>query len=68
MIKKLCCSNKIFETSIRLWNNIKEVHKVIQFNPEAWLKEYINMNAKLRTEAQNSFKNDFFKLMKNSVF
>ena len=40
---------------------LKKVHRVIQFNQEAWLKPYIEMNTKLRTE-------DFFKLMINSVF
>ena len=29
---------------------LTEVHKVIQFNQEAWLKPYIDMNAKLRTK------------------
>ena len=47
---------------------IKSVHKVIQFNPKAWLKPYINMNTKLRKEAKNEFEKDLFKLMKNSVF
>ena len=27
---------------------LKKVHKVIQFNQDAWLKEYIDMNTKLR--------------------
>ena len=47
---------------------LKKVHKVIQFNQEAWLKPYIDMNTKLRTEAKNDFEKDFFKLMNNSVF
>ena len=47
---------------------IKKVHKVIQFNQEAWLKEYIDMNTKLRREAKNDSEKDFFKLMNNSVF
>ena len=47
---------------------LKSVHKVIQFNPKAWLKPYINMNTKLRKEAKNEFEKDFFKLMNNSVF
>ena len=29
---------------------LTEIHKVIQFNQEAWLKLYIDMNAKLRTK------------------
>ena len=31
---------------------LKKVHKVIQFNQKAWLKLYIDMNTKLRTEAK----------------
>ena len=46
---------------------LQEVHNVIEFNQEAWLKPYIEMNKKLRTEAKNDFKKDFFKLMNNVV-
>ena len=44
--KKLYCAHKSLKTSI----NTKKVHKVIQFNQEAWLESYINMNTKLRTD------------------
>ena len=47
---------------------LKKVHRVIQFNQEAWLKPYIDMNAKLGKQAKNDFEKDFFKLMNNSVF
>ena len=33
----------------------KKVHGVTQFNQEAWLKAYIEMNIKLRTEAKDGF-------------
>ena len=47
---------------------LKKVHRVIQFNQEAWLIPYIDMNTELRKEANNDFEKDFFKLMNNSIF
>ena len=44
------------------------MHNVIQFNQEAWLKEYIDMNNKLRKQTKNDFQKEFFKLMNNFVF
>ena len=37
-------------------------------NQKAWLKPYIDVNAKLRKEAEKDFEKDFFKIMNNSVF
>ena len=47
---------------------LKKAHNVLQFNQEAWIKPYIDMNIKLRKEAKNDFEKDFFKLMINAVF
>ena len=38
---------------------------MIQFNQEAWSKEHIDMNAKLKTKVKNDFEKFFFKLMNN---
>ena len=43
---------------------LKRVHNVIQFNQKAWLKPYIDMDTKLKTEA----KNYFFNLISKAVF
>ena len=39
---------------------LKKVHRVIQFNQEAWLKEYTDMNTELRKQAKTDFEKDFF--------
>ena len=35
---------------------LKNIHRVIQFNQKAWLKEYIDMNTELRKQAKNDLK------------
>ena len=47
---------------------LKRVHRVVQFNQKAWLKEYTDMNTELRKQAKNDFEKVFFKLMDNSGF
>ena len=47
---------------------LKKVHRVIQFNEEAWLKEYIDVHTELRKQQKKYFEKDFFKLINNSIF
>ena len=56
------------ELYLSLGLRLKIVHRVLQFNEKPWLKKYIDFNTDKRKEAKNSFEEDFFKLMNNSVF
>ena len=38
---------------------LKDANRVIKFNQEAWLKPYIDVNTKLKTEAKNEIEKDF---------
>ena len=41
---------------------------MIKLNQNAWLKQYIDVNADLRKKTKNVFERDLFKLMNNAVF
>ena len=47
---------------------LKKVHRALEFSESPWLKEYIDFNTNMRTQAKNTFEKVFFKLMNNSVF
>ena len=47
---------------------MKKIQRGIKFREEPWMRSYIKLNTRLRTEAKKYFEKDFFKLMNNSVF
>ena len=77
-LKKLVCNlrnKKKYIVHIRSLKQVlnhglklKKIHRIIEFNQEAWLKTYIDMNTELRKIAKNDFEKDFFKLLNNAAF
>ena len=59
---------KVLKQALNHDQYLKNIERVIQFNQKNWLTPYIDMNTKLRKEAENDFEKDFLKLINNSVF
>ena len=66
--KKYVAHISTLKQSLNHGLRFKKIYRVIEFNQEAWLKPYIDMNTELRKLAKNGFEKDIFKLMNNSVF
>ena len=47
---------------------LKKIHRIIEFNQEAWLDPLIDMNTELGKAASNDYEKNLFKLMNNAVF
>ena len=46
---------------------LKNFHRVIKLNQNAWLQPYIDMKTGLRKKAKNDFEKASFKLMNNTI-
>ena len=66
--KKYVVHIKSLKQALNHGLKLKKIHRIIEFNQEAWLKPYIDMNTELRKVAKDDFEKDLFKLMNNAVF
>ena len=66
--KNYICHYRNLKQYLQLGLILKKVHKVLKFEQKPWLKKYIDLNTKLRQEANSKFEEDQAKLMNNAYF
>ena len=53
--KKYVVHIKLLKQALNHGLKLKKIHRIIEFNQEAWFKPYIDMNIELRKVAENDF-------------
>ena len=53
---------------VKMGIKVTKVHRIIKFKQDYIIKDYIELNTKMRSEAKTEPEKDIFKLMNNSLF
>ena len=53
---------------MKLGVKVTKIHKILTFDENPFLKEYIDLNTNLRKQASNDLEKDLFRLMNNATF
>lgn len=59
---------KNLQLYLRLGMKLKKIHRILEFQQEAFMKPYVEFNTQMRQKAKSTFQKNFYKLMNNSVF
>ena len=58
----------VLQFYLKMGLTLDKVHRVVKYQQEAWLKEYIDFNSEQRALATNDFDKSFYKLKNNALF
>ena len=67
-LSKYVCNISTMKMALNHGLMLQKVHRAMEFNQSAWLKNYIDKNTLLRRLAKNYFEKNFFKPINNAVF
>lgn len=66
--KNYVCHIRNLQQALSHGLELENVHRVMSFDQDNWMKSYIDFNTQKRKQAKSDFEKAFFKLMNNSVF